>query len=170
MNSPGAANQIREAERLAGDSIRIGAGTVTSLKLLSEALRAGATFIVTPFLAVDVVRECVRLEIPVFPGALSPTEIQEAWELGATMVKIFPADAGGAQYLRALRGPFPGIRFMPTGGVSLATLPGLIEAGAGGFGIGSPLFQPERLKKQDWPWLEKEVMAYVALYRQHKKG
>lgn len=165
MNSTGAADQIARAVALAGNSIQIGAGTVTSVDLLEQALRAGARFIVTPFLAVEVIKQCVKRQIPVFPGALSPTEIQLAWELGATMVKVFPAELGGAHYLRALRGPFPQIRLMPTGGVTLATLPALFRAGASGFGVGSPLFRPDRIKARDWGWLENEVRAFVQAYQ-----
>ena len=165
MNNPGATDQIECAVAMAGDSMQIGAGTVTSMDLLERALRAGARFIVTPFLAVEVVQECVKRQIPVFPGALSPTEIRQAWELGATMVKVFPAEFGGAAFLRALRGPFPEIRLMPTGGVTLATLPALSTAGASGFGVGGPLFRPDRIKARDWDWLENEVRAYVNGYQ-----
>jgi 2-dehydro-3-deoxyphosphogluconate aldolase / (4S)-4-hydroxy-2-oxoglutarate aldolase len=113
-----------------------------------------------------VIQKCVERGLPVFPGALSPTEIWEAWELGATMVKVFPAEMGGELFLRGLRGPFPKVKLMPTGGITLETLPGLIKAGANGFGIGSPLFQKARIEAKDWGWLEHEVAAYVQAYRE----
>jgi 2-dehydro-3-deoxyphosphogluconate aldolase / (4S)-4-hydroxy-2-oxoglutarate aldolase len=168
MNSPGAERQIRDAIRHSSAPLRIGAGTVTNLALLDQALAAGATFIVTPFLARDVVAACASRRIPVFPGALSPTEIHEAWELGATMVKIFPAELGGPAFVRALKGPFPQIEFLPTGGVDLDTLPKLLQAGAAGAGIGSPLFRKERLENQDWTWLEQQVRFFVDVYQKHR--
>jgi 2-dehydro-3-deoxyphosphogluconate aldolase / (4S)-4-hydroxy-2-oxoglutarate aldolase len=167
MNSPGAEQQIRDAVRYSDRKLHIGAGTVTNRDLLETALDAGAAFIVTPLLNREVISSCVTRRIPVFPGALSPTEICEAWELGATMVKIFPAETGGPAFIRALKGPFPQIDLLPTGGVDLETLPKLLQAGAAGAGIGSPLFRKERLEKQDWPWLEQQVQAFVALYRDY---
>src|SRR5688572_22060863 len=95
MNSPGAGKQIRDAVRSSGNALKIGAGTVTNVDVLECALASGAGFIVTPFLTPEIIVECVKRSIPVFPGAFSPTEVCEAWELGATMVKIFPAEAGG---------------------------------------------------------------------------
>ena len=168
MNSPGAERQIQVAIRQAGTGLKIGAGTVTNVELLDQALAAGATFIVTPSLVRDVVTACASRRIPVFPGAMSPTEIYEAWELGATMVKIFPAEVGGASFIRALKGPFPEIELLPTGGVDLKTLPKLLQAGAAGAGIGSPLFRRDRLESQDWPWLEQQVRAFVEVHQKHR--
>ena len=168
MNSPGAERQIRDVVRNAGTSLKVGAGTVTNLELLDRALAAGAAFIVTPCLVRDVITACASRHIPVFPGALTPTEICEAWELGATMVKIFPAEVAGAAYIRALRGPFPQIELLPTGGVDLTTLPKLLDAGASGAGIGSPLFRKDRLESRDWPWLEEQVRSFVTIYQEYK--
>ena len=161
MNSPGAAEQIAHARVLGEGQLAIGAGTVTSLALLDAALHAGAEFIVTPSLNPEVITACVQRKIPVYPGAFSPAEILTAWELGAAMVKIFPAEFGGARYLKALRGPFPHIKLMPTGGVELESLPKLIEAGAAGAGVGSPLFRRDRIDAGDWPWLEQQTRRYV---------
>jgi 2-dehydro-3-deoxyphosphogluconate aldolase/(4S)-4-hydroxy-2-oxoglutarate aldolase len=99
MGSENAEGQIAEAVRVADGRINVGAGTVLDLGSLTRALGAGASFIVTPTLQRDVIRECVRLEVPVFPGAMSPTEIVEAWGLGATMVKVFPAEVLGPGYI-----------------------------------------------------------------------
>src|SRR5438034_5404951 len=99
MNTPGAAEQIQVAREIAGSALNIGAGTVTDLRLLEDALSAGASFIVTPTVAVPVIERCGQLKVPVFPGAFSPTEIARAWELGATMVKLFPADVPGPAYM-----------------------------------------------------------------------
>src|SRR6516225_5248313 len=103
MNTPGAAEQIRAACEMAGGSVNVGAGTVTDLRLLEEALAAGASFIVTPTILPALIQSCVQRGIPVLPGAFSPTEIQRAWNLGATMVKVFPADIPGPEYIAMLR-------------------------------------------------------------------
>ena len=168
MNSPAAAEQIREAARISAGKIRIGAGTVTTSRLLDEALSAGASFIVTPSLRTEIVNECVRGGIPVFPGAFSPTEVWEAWELGATMVKLFPAETVGPSFLKALGGPFPHVKLMPTGGVDLQTLPQFIKAGASGAGVGGPLFSKARIDASDWPWLENQARAFADTWRTHQ--
>ncbi|HEV8543179.1 MAG TPA: bifunctional 4-hydroxy-2-oxoglutarate aldolase/2-dehydro-3-deoxy-phosphogluconate aldolase [Verrucomicrobiae bacterium] len=165
MNSPGAAEQIEEAIVLAEGALNIGAGTVTSTELFEEGLEAGASFIVTPTFSPEVIGACAERNVPIFPGALSPTEIYSAWEMGATMVKIFPAELGGSAFVRALKGPFPGIKLLPTGGVDLETLPAFVKAGADGFGIGSPLFNRERIEAEDWTWIEKRCRAFVETYR-----
>jgi 2-dehydro-3-deoxyphosphogluconate aldolase/(4S)-4-hydroxy-2-oxoglutarate aldolase len=164
MNTPGAADQIRSALDIAGSSLNIGAGTVTSLQLLDEALAAGAGFVVTPTLVPAVIERCVQLKVPVFPGAFSPTEIQQAWEMGATMVKIFPADAFGPGYLRSLKAPLPHLKLMPTGGVDVTTLAAYAQAGADAFGVGSPLFRAERIAANDWEWLRNQCRAFAAAY------
>ncbi len=165
MNTAGAVDQIRAARRLAGTALNIGAGTVTDLTLLEQALEAGASFIVTPTVADAVIQRCVQLQVPVFPGAFSPAEIVRAWEMGATMVKVFPADVLGPGYLRALKGPFPQVRLLPTGGVDVSTLASYLKAGADGFGIGSPLFRPERVAAQDWIWIRQQCRALIEAYR-----
>lgn len=168
MNSPGAVDQIRAATELAEGHLKIGAGTVTSSKLLEQALTAGAEFIVTPFVVREVIEYCAEAAIPVFPGALTPTEIYTAWETGLNVipaVKIFPADAFGSGYIRSLKGPFPDIPLMPTGGIDLPTIPAFVNAGANAFGIGSPLFHKEKLDARDWTWLERQVRAFVETYR-----
>lgn len=141
--------------------MHIGAGTVLDTKALEQALSAGASFIVTPTANPDVIRECVRRNIPIFPGAFTPTEIVTAWELGASMIKIFPAETHGPKYIKALKGPFPNIQMMPTGGVDLKTLPEFVKAGADGFGVGSPLFDRARVEAADWNWVEAQCRAFV---------
>jgi 2-dehydro-3-deoxyphosphogluconate aldolase/(4S)-4-hydroxy-2-oxoglutarate aldolase len=142
----------------------IGAGTVLNLELLEKALAAGAAFTVTPVVNVDVIAECVRRKIPVFPGAYSPTEILRAWELGATMVKVFPAETLGPSYIKAIKAPLPQMKLMPTGGVDLKTLAAYKKAGADGFGVGGPLFDRARVEAGDWNWIEAQCRAFVETY------
>jgi 2-dehydro-3-deoxyphosphogluconate aldolase/(4S)-4-hydroxy-2-oxoglutarate aldolase len=161
MSSENAEAQIAETARLAQGKLNIGAGTVLDVGSLTRALGAGASFIVTPTLQRDVIAECVRLGISVFSGAFSPTEVIEAWELGAAMVKIFPAEILGAGYIKALKAPLAQVKLMPTGGVDLQTLPGYLRAGADGFGVGNPLFDRTRIGRGDWKWLAEQCRAFV---------
>jgi 2-dehydro-3-deoxyphosphogluconate aldolase/(4S)-4-hydroxy-2-oxoglutarate aldolase len=168
MNTPGAADQIRLACAGAGGALNIGAGTVTSLPLLEEALAAGASFIVTPTVTNAVIRRCVHLNVPVFPGALSPGEILTAWNLGATLVKVFPAGLFGPAYIRCLKEELPEIRLMPTGGVNLDTFSSYASAGADAFGVGTPLFNAARIAYEDWAWLRGQCQAFVNGWRQFR--
>jgi 2-dehydro-3-deoxyphosphogluconate aldolase/(4S)-4-hydroxy-2-oxoglutarate aldolase len=156
--------QIREARALAGEKMCIGAGTVLNLDLLDRALAAGASFIVTPMVNIDVIAECVQRKIPVFPGAYSPTEILRAWDLGATMVKVFPAETLGPGYIKSIKAPLPQVKLMPTGGVDLKTIGAYKKAGADGFGIGGPLFDRPHIEAGDWIWVESQCRAFVEAY------
>jgi 2-dehydro-3-deoxyphosphogluconate aldolase/(4S)-4-hydroxy-2-oxoglutarate aldolase len=160
MDTPGAPDLIRRAVADHGDTLNLGAGTVTSIDRLEAALAAGAMFVVTPTFDPVVVARCRALGVPVFPGALSPTEIEQAWSAGATLVKVFPADGLGPRHLRALKASLPHIRLLPTGGVDLASLAEYARAGADGFGIGSPLFRRDRVDAEDWPWIETRCRAF----------
>ena len=164
MNSAGATDQIRAIIEQAGDGLNIGAGTVTSLERLEQAIDAGASFIVTPAVVPDVIQRCRELELPVIPGAFTPTEIWQAWDAGALMVKLFPADLGGPQYVKSVRGPFPEIRLLATGGITLDSIEGFMSAGVEGFGLGSPLFRPDRIEASDWPWLTEQVQEYCRVH------
>ena len=168
MNTPGAVDQIRAALKIAGSALNIGAGTVTNLDLLDAALAAGASFIVTPIVGTRVIERCVKLGVPIFPGAFSPTEIFKAWELGATMVKVFPAETLGPGFIKNVKAPCPQLRLMPTGGVDLTTLEAYKKAGADAYGVGSPLFRPERLAAADWPWLQQQCAQFAQAAREIK--
>lgn len=165
MGSDCAVEQIREARTIAETRMTIGAGTVLNLAALENALNAGAEFIVTPIANLDVIQECVRRNVPVFPGAFTPTEIVRAWEAGASVVKIFPAETLGPNYIKALKAPFPNIKLMPTGGVDLKTLSAFVKAGADAFGVGSPMFDRARIESGDWNWVEARCRAFVREYQ-----
>jgi len=165
MNSPGAAAQIRAAVAHSQGRMNIGAGTVTTLAELDEAEAAGASFIVTPVIVPDVIGECVRRGLPVFPGAFTPTEVHQAHRLGATMVKLFPAHRLGPGYVRDLKAPLSSVRLLATGGITPETLPEYARAGAEGFGVGSPLLAPERLAAGDWEWLRKRAESFCVAWK-----
>ena len=136
MTVPGAVEII---QKIAGHGI-IGAGTVLDADTARRCVDAGAQFIVSPSLDVPTIETCNALEIPVFPGALTPTEVVTAWRAGADAVKIFPANAvGGATYLKSLKAPLPQVELIPTGGVSLTNIGEFIKAGALAVGVGADL-------------------------------
>ena len=127
---PGVLDIIADVKRALGDRIILGAGTVLDTESARAAILAGAEFIVTPTLNRDVIQLCNRYDKMIMPGGFTPTEILAAWEAGADIVKVFPADVGGPGFLKAVHGPLPQIRLLPTGGVDLDTLPGFVKAGA----------------------------------------
>lgn len=147
MTVPGAIEVIARLARTVGDSVLIGAGTVLDADAALKCVAAGAQFIVSPGFDRETM-EAVRSEGKIMmAGALTPTEITAAWKGGADFIKIFPCGSvGGSKYIRALRGPFPQIPFVPTGGVNLETAADFIRAGAAALGIGSELVQAEALK------------------------
>src|SRR3954454_18742931 len=128
---------IREAKRQLGDRVLLGAGTVLDPETARAALLAGAEFVVAPTVNLDVIRLCRRYDKLVMPGAFTPTEVLAAWEAGADIVKVFPSDFVGPEYLKVLYGPLPQVRLMPTGGVTLETAPAFVRAGAFALGVGS---------------------------------
>ena len=153
------------ADRL-GDKILLGAGTVLDSETARTALLAGAKFIVSPTLNLDVIRLCQRYDKLVLPGALTPTEVLTAWEHGADIVKIFPSDLTGPPYLKALHGPLPQIRLMPTGGVNLLTAADFLRAGACALGIGGSLVEAEAVAAGNMARIESLARQYVQVVRE----
>jgi 2-dehydro-3-deoxyphosphogluconate aldolase/(4S)-4-hydroxy-2-oxoglutarate aldolase len=138
------------AKRFAG-KVLIGAGTVTDAERAKRAVDAGADFIVTPCVVPEVIEAAHRAGAAVLPGALTPGEVLEAHRLGGDLVKVFPVQSvGGAAYLRALRGPFPDIPLVPTGGVTLENMAEMFEAGASAVGVGTELISKKALERRDY--------------------
>jgi 2-dehydro-3-deoxyphosphogluconate aldolase / (4S)-4-hydroxy-2-oxoglutarate aldolase len=158
----------RVAERL-GDRILLGAGTVLDTETARIAMLSGAEFIVSPTVNVDVIKLCRRYDKLVMPGALTPTEVLTAWEAGADIVKIFPSDLTGPAYLKALAGPLPQVRMMPTGGVNLQTAAEFLRAGAFALGIGGSLVDPQAVAAGDLTKIESLAAQYVEIVR-HLRG
>jgi 2-dehydro-3-deoxyphosphogluconate aldolase/(4S)-4-hydroxy-2-oxoglutarate aldolase len=161
MNSAGVEETIAFLSQKFGDKLNIGAGTVCDTQDLEKALAAGAQFIVTPILDEEVIRECVRQQIPVFPGAYTPTEIYKAWKLGASMVKVFPASKLGPEYIKEVLAPLNTIKLMPTGGVTLDNCTDFLKAGAKGLGMGGQLFPKNLIEKQQWPQVKAVLEQFV---------
>jgi 2-dehydro-3-deoxyphosphogluconate aldolase/(4S)-4-hydroxy-2-oxoglutarate aldolase len=147
MTVPAAIEVIRELAKSCGSEVLIGAGTVLNVDDARRCFDAGAQFLVTPGFNRATVEFAARESKLIMAGALTPTEIIEAWTAGADFVKVFPCgQVGGAKYIKALKGPLPQIPLVPTGGVNLTTAAEFIEAGAAALGIGGELVQPEALK------------------------
>src|SRR5258708_2136214 len=142
MSGAHALEVLQQGRQGLGDRVLLGAGTVLDAETARAVLLAGAEFIVAPTLNLDVIRLCRRYDKLVMPGAFTPTEILAAWEAGADIVKVFPAEVVGPAFFKALRGPLPQIRLMPTGGVDLTTAAAFLQAGACCLGIGSQLVEP----------------------------
>ncbi len=149
-----------------GKKILLGAGTVLDPETCRAALLAGAEFIVSPSLNLDVIKLCKRYTKLVMPGAFTPTEIVTAWEAGADIVKVFPADCVGPNYLKALRGPLPQVRLLPTGGVDLKTLPDFFKAGACAVGLGSQLVEKAAVESGNMTRIRELAEQYVTLVKQ----
>ena len=146
---PGAARVLEQVANRLGDRALIGAGTVLDAETARTALLAGAQFIVAPSTDVNVIRLCRRYDKLVAPGAFTPTEIVAAWEAGADIVKVFPSDFTGPDYLKAIHGPLPQIRLMPTGGVNLDTAAAFLRAGACALGVGGALVEAKAVESGD---------------------
>jgi 2-dehydro-3-deoxyphosphogluconate aldolase/(4S)-4-hydroxy-2-oxoglutarate aldolase len=165
---PDAVEVIRRVRQELGDLVVLGAGTVLDSETARAALLAGAEYIVAPTVNLDVIRLCRRYDTVVMPGALTPTEVVSAWEAGADVVKIFPAEVGGPGYLKALRGPLPQIRMMPTGGVDLSTAEAFLKAGACCLGVGGSLVEAKAVASGDFARIRElatQFAAIVARYR-----
>ncbi len=163
MTVPGA---IRALEKLAdrcGDAMLLGAGTVLDAETARASILAGAEFLVSPNVRPATIEMAKRYSKVVFPGALTPTEILAAWEAGADAVKVFPCGSlGGAKYIKALKGPFPQIETIPTGGVSLETIGDFLKAGACAVGIGSELVDAALMKQGRFDAIEERARQFLA--------
>lgn len=137
MTVPDAPELIKTLSEKYDDDVLIGAGTVLDVDSTRKCLKARAKFIVTPCLIEEIIKVCIKEQVLVLAGALTPSEIFRAWQLGADVIKIFPVSAmGGPNYIRSLKAPFPQIELMPTGGLKSADLTEFIEAGAIAIGVG----------------------------------
>lgn len=161
MNTQGAAQLIREAKKISQKRLTLGAGTVLDMRSLKSALDSGATFIVMPVLVKDVLGYCVKNKIPVFPGALTPREIYQAWKEGATMVKVFPAKFFGPEYFKEIKGPFNDIELLACAGVTPENLREYFACGASAAAFGASVFKKEWLQRKDYSSITRAIKAYL---------
>ena len=157
MNTPGATSIISSL-RKEFPNLNVGAGTVCNIEDLDKAIDAGSQFIVTPIIDEEVIKKCVTKNVPVFPGAFTPSEIYKAWTLGASAVKIFPATQLGTQYIKDILGPLDSIKLLPTGGVSKNNIKEFFEVGSVGVGMGSSLLDKKCIQESDYLGLEQHFL------------
>src|SRR5438876_6927373 len=169
LSVPQALDVLRQVRQALGERVLLGAGTVLDAETARAVLLAGAEYIVAPTLNLDVIRLCQRYDKLVMPGAFTPTEILTAWEAGADVVKVFPADVLGPAFFKAMRGPLPQVRLMPTGGVDLSTAAAFLQAGACCLGIGGQLVEPKAVAERNFERIRELARQYVAIVQQVRK-
>jgi 2-dehydro-3-deoxyphosphogluconate aldolase / (4S)-4-hydroxy-2-oxoglutarate aldolase len=170
MTVPGALAVIERATAaLQHDDVYIGAGTVLDSETARLAILAGANYVVSPAFRPDMIAMCKRYSVAVMPGAMTPTEVLNAWEAGADVVKIFPAGVGGAQFFKDLKGPFPHIDIMPTGAVNRETAPAFIKAGACAVGVGGELAGKPLIAARDFATITRNAADFLAIVQAAKK-
>src|SRR4051794_18412036 len=169
MSVPDALDVVREVRRALDDRVLLGAGTILDPETARAALLAGAEYLVAPTLNLEVIRLCQRYDKIVMPGAFTPTEILPAWEAGADIVKVFPAEVVGPAFFKALRGPLPQVRLMPTGGVDLNTAADFLKAGACCLGVGSQLVEPAAVAERNFDRIRDLARQYVGVVQQTRK-
>lgn len=166
---PQAHRVIEKVAAKLGARILLGAGTVLDAETARIALLSGAEFVVSPTLDLRVIEVCRRYGKPVMPGAFSPTEIMAAWQAGADVVKVFPCDVLGPAYLKALAGPLPQIRLMPTGGVNLETIGAFLQAGAFALGVGGALVDAKLVEAGNLNEIQSRAKRFADAVRQSRR-
>lgn len=162
LTTPGLLDALPEFVYRYAETADVGVGTVLAVSDAHRAMDSGAQYLVTPTMNLAVVRLAVERQVPIFPGGLSPTELAAGWDAGATAVKIFPAQTVGAGYLKHLRGPFPDLEAIPSGGVDLDATREWLDAGAAAVSIGGPLLG-DSLKGGDLSALRERCRALRAV-------
>ncbi len=160
MTTPGALDVLAKATKALPDVV-FGMGTVLQPETVAAAHAAGAKFIVTPGVRPEVIAKCKELGLPILSGALTPTEAITAWDLGADVIKIFPAEFFGPAYIKSLKAPFPQMKLLPTGGVTPETVGEFLRAGAFATAAGSALVAPAALKSGDWAAITARAKQFV---------
>lgn len=168
MTVPGAMQVMRKLAETRPD-ILIGAGTVLDPETARMCILEGAQFVVSPALNVKTVEMCHRYSVAVLPGALTPTEIVTAWQAGADVVKVFPANSmGGASYLKSIKAPLPQVELIPTGGVSFATAEDFLKAGAFALGVGADLVDARAMAEGRPEAVTESARKYLAIVKKFR--
>ena len=159
LTTPGALNLITQFRE--NDDLIVGAGTVMSPTIAQEAVEAGAQFLVSPVCSVDVIQEAEKLDVVSMPGTFTATEMESAHRAGADFVKLFPAPANVAEYIRFILAPLPHLKIFPTSGVNLDNMLDVLQAGAAGTGFVRPLFNPEMIRNKNYDGIRQRAEAIV---------
>ena len=160
MTTPGAIRLLEKASAELPDFL-FGLGTVLDAETARAGILAGAKFVVTPATRPEVIELCRRYSVPVFSGAFTPTEIVRAWEAGSDAVKLFPAEFFGPAYIKSMKGPFPQIDFVPTGGVNENNVADFIKAGAVATAAGGSLVEARAFKEKNWDAITAKARAFA---------
>jgi 2-dehydro-3-deoxyphosphogluconate aldolase/(4S)-4-hydroxy-2-oxoglutarate aldolase len=167
MTVPGAVEVIRELTKTGPARVLVGAGTVLNAEAARRCLDAGAQFLVSPGLNLQVIQLAVEEGKLMMAGALTPTEVITAWEAGSDLVKVFPCgQVGGAKYIKALRGPLPQVPLVPTGGVNLNTAAEFVEAGAAALGVGGELVAADALRSGKLEIIAENARKFLAIVKE----
>jgi len=159
LTTPGSLNLITQFRE--NDDLIVGAGTVMSPTIVQEAVEAGAQFLVSPVCNVDVIKEAEKLDVVSIPGTFTATEMETAHRAGADFVKLFPAPANVAEYIRFILAPLPYLKIFPTSGVNLDNMLDVLQAGAAGTGFVRPLFDPEMIRNKNYDGIRQRAEAIV---------
>ncbi|WP_282936788.1 bifunctional 4-hydroxy-2-oxoglutarate aldolase/2-dehydro-3-deoxy-phosphogluconate aldolase [Paenibacillus sp. RC67] len=165
LNTPGAESMITKLQQQFGDQMYIGAGTVLDVEDAKKACQAGASYLVTPNMDEDVIRYSVEQGAPIFPGAMTPTEIVKAWKAGATAVKIFPGASLGIGYLKELQGPLSHIPMVAVGGVTEDNIAQFLQIGCYAVGIGGSLVNLKEIANGNYEWVRDKASRLTASIR-----
>lgn len=168
MNTKGAGQLIKAMKEASKGRFAVGAGTVLSMDDLKIAINNGASFIVMPTLVEDVMKYCAVRHIPVFPGALTPNEIYQAWKAGATMVKVFPAKYFGPGYMKEVKGPLDEIELLACSGVNKGNIVDYFQNGATAVSVGGSLFDNELMARNEFDQIENDLAEMIQLYNDYK--
>jgi 2-dehydro-3-deoxyphosphogluconate aldolase/(4S)-4-hydroxy-2-oxoglutarate aldolase len=160
MNTPNAIEAIRLLNAELGQEALIGAGTVLTADEVDMAANAGASYIISPNVNIEVIQRTKELGLISIPGAFTPTEIMNAREAGADMIKIFPINVVGAEYITQIKGPLDQIPFVPSGGIKFDLVEELFQAGSSAVGVGVHLFGKELLESKDWETLRSKAEEF----------
>jgi 2-dehydro-3-deoxyphosphogluconate aldolase / (4S)-4-hydroxy-2-oxoglutarate aldolase len=161
MTTPNALAVIENLSKTMGNDIIVGVGSVLNPQTAIDAINAGAQFVVSPVFKPDIVETVKKLNIPMMPGAFTPTEIQAAYEQGADIVKVFPADIVGMAFFKAIKGPMPYLKLMPTGGVTLNNAGEWLKAGACAVGVGTALLDKKAIDENNFKKLTENAEILV---------
>ena len=169
MTTPNALAVIENLSKTMGDEIIVGVGSVLDPQTAIDAINAGARFVVSPVFKPDIVDTVKKLNIPVIPGAFTPTEIQAAYEQGADIVKVFPADVVGMAFFKEIKGPMPYLKLMPTGGVTLTNAGDWLKAGACAVGVGTALLDKKAIDENNFKKLTENAEILVKSIAEGRK-
>lgn len=169
MSVPGAIDVVKQLINNYGEKVLIGTGTVVDAKMAEAVIKAGSNFVVSPNYSQNLIETANRHSIPIIPGALTPTEIFNAYSMGADAVKVFPCgNVGGAEYLKAVRAPLPHIPLVPTGGVDLETAGPLLSAGAYALGVGSAITDKKAINEGRYEVISENVRRFLDIVKKYR--